>query len=184
MTVTPTASKMRLAVSRSAAVAWPPAEIAVAPASTSAGVLGMVRMTACPACRRASMAAIGMPAAIETTSASGLHRVRDLVEHPTHDLRLHRQDEDLGALDQGQVVDTGHDVVALAQLGHALGARPRRQDGFARRRASQEPTNERLGHVARAEKPDGLFDFRLHDSREIPCLTRNVGWHMLARVRH
>ena len=48
--------------------------MAVAPSRTSAGVFGMVRMTRVPGLSRASMAAIGMPAAIETTSASGRTR--------------------------------------------------------------------------------------------------------------
>ena len=44
----PTASKMRWVASRSSSVACSPAAIAVAPAPTSAGVLGMVRTTRVP----------------------------------------------------------------------------------------------------------------------------------------
>jgi hypothetical protein len=50
--------------------------MAVAPASTMAGVLGIVRTTRVPAGRKPSIAAIGMPAAIETTSASGFTPLR------------------------------------------------------------------------------------------------------------
>ena len=86
-TVSPTLSKMVLAVARSASVACSPSAIPVAPAPTVAGVLGMARTIRGGAgfagdgptpwaeawaagCRRRSMAAMGTPAATLMTSLS------------------------------------------------------------------------------------------------------------------
>ena len=60
-------------ISSSASARWwssqcEPGEIAAMPSSTSAGVLGMTRTTATPSGTRASMNAVVMPAASDTTS--------------------------------------------------------------------------------------------------------------------
>src|SRR5215207_5997659 len=62
----PTADRMLVAHSTSAAVAELPALIPAAPRPTSAGVLGMVRITATPGPAAVSRAAIETPAATET----------------------------------------------------------------------------------------------------------------------
>ena len=69
-TTLPTASKSDVAARRSFSVACVPAEIAVAPASARAATLGIVRTTREPGGSRASRAAMGTPAAMETTSWS------------------------------------------------------------------------------------------------------------------
>ncbi len=68
----PTASKRARATSTSGAVACAPGAIAVAAASAMAAVLGMARTTRVPAGRRASMASMGTPAAMETTRSDSV----------------------------------------------------------------------------------------------------------------
>ena len=151
----------------SSAVACSPGEMAVAPAPTSAGVLGMVRMmrTPCPTLR--SMAAIGTPAAMEMTSLVPSSAGRDLVEHLVHHLRLHREHHDGGLLDRRQVVGGGADAVALLELGEPLLAAVGEQDLPGRGDAGAEQSlHEGLGHVAGAEEGDGLSEWHgRHSSR-------------------
>ena len=64
----PTASNSALAVARSASLACLPGAIAVAPAPTSAGVLGIARTTRTPSVTASSIASVSTPAAIDTTS--------------------------------------------------------------------------------------------------------------------
>ena len=77
------ASKMRLASARSDSRACSPPAIAVAAASTSAGVFGIARMTRVPLASRAWIVATGTPAAIEITSAS-----REIVSATSSSTRL------------------------------------------------------------------------------------------------
>jgi hypothetical protein len=66
----PTLRKRVSATSRSVSLAWLPATIAVAPAPTSAGVFGMVRMTREPGGTAPSIMRVEIPAAIDTRSVS------------------------------------------------------------------------------------------------------------------
>src|SRR5690606_961584 len=67
---TPTAPSAALAASIASSSAWVPAAIPVTPSPTSAGVLGMARITATPG-RRSSNTRIGTPAATDTTIWGG-----------------------------------------------------------------------------------------------------------------
>src|SRR3954467_5626551 len=67
VTTRPTDLKTASAFARSFSLAWAPAAIAVAPASTRHGVLGIARTTAQSARRALLIAAVVMPAITEIT---------------------------------------------------------------------------------------------------------------------
>ena len=131
--------------------------MAVAPAPTSAGVLGMVRTTRVPSGSRASMAADRHAGGDRDDQRRRLQVRRDLVEHLGQDLRLDREHDDLGVAHDVGVVRGRVDAVARLHLVGALAARIgavdlRRLDHAG----GDEPLDERLGHVAGAEKSDRL----------------------------
>src|SRR4029453_18086858 len=72
-----------------------------------------------------------------------------------HDLRLHRQDHDVGAAHQLRVVGRDLDAVLPVELLETLRAHVGREDRVRRHELGrEEPLDERLAHVAGAEEAD------------------------------
>ena len=83
----------------------------------------------------------------------------DLAQDSLENLRLDGQEQDLRPRDQLDIVGGRVDAVAVAELLHALLARPGDADQLRGHGASgQQPANERLGQVASAQEANGFVD--------------------------
>jgi hypothetical protein len=78
-----------------------------------------------------------------------------LVEHPTQNLRLHRQDDDIRRRGL-TIVGRGIDPEPLPQLGHPFLPRSGHRDLLRLEMSAQEAANERLRHVSRTKEADGF----------------------------
>ena len=80
-----------------------PAQMPAMPSCTVAGEFGIARTTGTPAAIRASIRAVVIAAATETTVCSGVSSGADLVEQRVDVLRLDRDDDQPGAGDRVRV---------------------------------------------------------------------------------
>ena len=151
----------------SSGVACSPAEMAVAPAPTRAGVLGMVRMmrTPCPTLR--STAASGTPAAMEMTSLESSRAGAISTSTLFITCGFTESTTMAASWTAARLSVRGADAVALLQLGEPVLAPVGEEDLRGRGDAgAQQALHEGLGHVAGAEEGDGLSEWHgRHSSR-------------------
>jgi len=84
----------------------------------------------------------------------GLNRWADRLADRAKDLGLHRQNYDLAVVHRGTVVGYRPDTVAVLDRLPLIGLRLRRNQTLPRIAVGDEPANDRLSHVASANKGD------------------------------
>ena len=141
-----------------ASPACAPAQMPAIPSCTVDGAFGIARTTGTPSAMRASMCAVGIAAATESTVCSGHEQAADLGEQRVDVLRLHRDDDDLRAGDRVRVGGRRLDAVPRPQLlDAALAARGDDELLLRPPAGAEQPGEQRLADASGAEDRDPVL---------------------------